>query len=230
VPSDRIHFSPHSIDGERFDPTNEVGERAREWRRGLGIDDDATVVLFAGKFETKKRPLDLLRAFELCSSPEDSNDGHEAVLLYVGSGELEADLRIKAADRLGRDVFIVPFQNQSMMPLVYSAGSLFVLPSMGPAETWGLVVNEAMSMERAVIVSSHVGCGPDLVRNGATGWVFQAGDVGALATVLSDAIRDSVRLAEMGRNARSHVAGYSYEVATNALCAAVAQSLHRVES
>ncbi len=81
-------------------------------------------------------------------------------------------------------VYFAGFQNQSQMPRTYAAGDLLVLPSHGGGETWGLCVNEAMCLGRPAIVSNHVGCGPDLIRPGETGWVFEAGRVDALAAAL----------------------------------------------
>jgi len=63
-----------------------------------------------------------------------------------------------------------------------------VLPSSG-AETWGLVINEAMACGVPAVVSDAVGCGPDLVEPGVTGACFLLGDIAGLAkaieTVLS---------------------------------------------
>ncbi len=45
-------------------------------------------------------------------------------------------------------MIFLDFQNQQKMPLVYRLCDIFVLPSMGPGETWGLAVNEAMACKR----------------------------------------------------------------------------------
>jgi glycosyltransferase involved in cell wall biosynthesis len=175
------------------------------WREALGIPPSRRVVLFAGKFEHKKRPLDLLEAYRRVA-PAD------ATLLFVGNGPLEGELRRRVAGR--PDVVFAPFQNQTAMPCVYAAGAVLVLPSYGPGETWGLAVNEAMCLGRPVIVSSHVGCGPDLVKPGETGLIFPAGDVAALADQIGAALADPDRLACWGRAASDHVRQYSYEQAT----------------
>lgn len=64
VPEEKLFFAPHAIDNERFIQSGgKAAVEASKWRRSLGIPDDHLVVLFAGKFEAKKRPLDLLAAF-----------------------------------------------------------------------------------------------------------------------------------------------------------------------
>lgn len=213
VPEERLFHSPHAVDNARFLAARAAAEAdAPAWRRSLGIADGHRVVLFAGKLEEKKRPLDLLEAFATARL-------ERAALLFVGAGELEP--RLRAAARGRGDVHFAPFQNQSRMPLVYAAGDVLVLPSLGPAETWGLAVNEAMCLGRPAIVSDHVGCAGDLVRPGETGLVFPAGDVAALREALGTALADPARLRAWGEQAGRHVLAYSYENATAGLMAAL---------
>jgi glycosyltransferase involved in cell wall biosynthesis len=115
-------------------------------------------------------------------------------------------------------VVFLEFQNQSRMPLVYRTGDVLVLPSKGRYETWGLAVNEAACCGLPAIVSSHVGCGPDLVEDGVTGWVFEAGNVAALQRALETAAANRGRLAAMGEALKQRVTSdYSYQSATEAL-------------
>jgi glycosyltransferase involved in cell wall biosynthesis len=221
IPRHRQCLAPHAVDNARFQaaaPEAEVA--ALQWRGQLGIPRHAPVVLFAGKFEDKKRPLDLLEAFAALRHPN-------AVLVFVGAGALENDLKRQAA-RLGTGRVIVEgFQNQSAMPRTYALADLVVLPSYGASETWGLCINEAMNLARPVIVSSHVGCGPDLVIAGETGWTFPAGDGEALRVALADALRDTERLKTMGQAARAHIEHYSYAEATAGLKQALQAVLAR---
>src|SRR5205823_12757085 len=102
VPEEKLFFAPHAVDNDRFQLTDGVSNEARRWRRDLDIPPDHLIVLFAGKFEEKKRPLDLLKAF--------SSLNHEkAYLLFVGAGVLEAEIREQA--RSVPNVFFAPFQN-----------------------------------------------------------------------------------------------------------------------
>lgn len=219
VPESKIHFAPHCVDNERFQgAAPEAIREAGEWRRQMGISENSPVVLFAGKFEDKKRPLDLVKAFGVALERLRQDAGPQASLLLVGSGDLEGRLRAAAGDHLNRAVFMAPFQNQSRMPRVYAACDVFALPSYGSGETWGLAVNEAMNLGKPAIVSSHVGCGPDLVIPGETGWIFPAGDIDALADALVQTIAMDGPLREkMGAEARRRVSAYSYDAATAGL-------------
>jgi glycosyltransferase involved in cell wall biosynthesis len=100
-------------------------------------------------------------------------------------------------------------------------GDLFVLPSFGSGETWGLAINEAMCMGRPVIVSDHVGCAKDLVQPGRNGLVFPAGNVPALAAALQDALAEPPRLIAWGQQSRKIIKDYSYEQATKGLLSAL---------
>ncbi len=215
IPRRRQFLAPHAVDNARFQMAAPEAEAAAlQWRAQLGIPFQAPVVLFAGKFEAKKRPLDLLEAFAALRHPS-------AVLVFVGTGALEHELKRQAASLGKGRVIFEGFQNQSAMPRTYALADLVVLPSYGAGETWGLCINEAMNLARPVIVSSHVGCGPDLIIPGETGWIFHAGDVNDLSTCLAQALADPERLKAMGQKARHHINRYSYSEATAGLIAAL---------
>ena len=115
------------------------------------------------------------------------------------------------------NVYFAPFQNQSLMPRTYLAADLFVLPSRGPGETWGLAINEALSLARPVVVSDHVGCAADLVAPGRNGLSFRAGDVADLTRALREALSDRERLVSWGIEGRRMIGGYQYEQASRGL-------------
>lgn len=209
VPDHRLFFSPHAIDNTRFFATAETAAiQSRQWKHELGIPADHRVILFTGKLIEKKRPLDLLQAFLRANLPNTS-------LLFVGSGELEAELRHHAAGH--PQVYFAPFQNQSLMPRTYSIADLVVLPSYGSGETWGLVVNEAMCLSKPVIVSNHVGCATNLVQSDVNGLVFPAGDISALSQCLETAFADPDRLQQWGNASKQIIQRYSYSQTTEGL-------------
>ncbi|MDJ0652839.1 MAG: glycosyltransferase family 4 protein [Xanthomonadales bacterium] len=215
VTDDRLFFSPHAVDNDRFLGARDgASERAARWRRELQIPDDAVLLLFAGKLTRKKRPTDLLAAFR-------GLDRRQCYLLFVGSGELEQELKRESADH----VRFLPFQNQTDMPAVYAMADLFVLPSFGRSETWGLAVNEAMCLGVPVVVSDHVGCHLDLVQGRGTGWVFPAGDRLRLAETLKQAIDDGSLRQKSGTRASRLIRQYGYPQATQGLVEACAAAV-----
>jgi len=215
VPEGRITVAPHAIDTRRFaDPDQAHTQRAARWRQELGIPAAERTLLFAGKFQQKKDPLLLLEAF--------SRAGAAGHLIFVGNGALEDMLRARTRGR--SDVHFLPFQNQQAMPAVYRLGDIFVLPSRGPGETWGLALNEAMASRRPVIAGSKVGGARDLVTEGKNGWCFQSGSLEQLTAVLKTALDcDAVSLDAMGAASEAASARWSIDAAAAGIEAAVAQ-------
>ena len=216
VPRRKLFHSPHAIDNQRFQEAKpEALDQAKELRSTLSIDDGKLLFTFVGKLITIKRPFDLLHAFFLL--PPSLRE--RAALLFVGEGKLKNHLRSASQGSSISDVHFLEFQNQTVMPSVYAASDLLVLPSQN--ETWGLVVNEAMNLACPALVSDHVGCGPDLIVPDQTGWTFPTGDIHRLSHFLAKAIKNPQKLKQMGINAESHIAAYSYDSASMGLMEAI---------
>jgi glycosyltransferase involved in cell wall biosynthesis len=72
-----------------------------------------------------------------------------------------------------------------------------------------LVVNEAMLCGLPVAVSDRVGAKFDLVRPEENGYVFPAGDVGALAAILRQILPDTEKRAHLGAAAQRRMETWS---------------------
>jgi glycosyltransferase involved in cell wall biosynthesis len=212
VPAARLHFTPHAVNDALFDP-RDASHRAgaAALRAQLGLAPETQVVLYAGKFVAAKQPVELLRAFLALRAPE-------AALVFVGDGEQKNALHELARGAPAGAVHFLPFANQSEMPARYLLADVFVLPSRGHYETWGLAVNEAMHLGVPALVSDLVGCQRDLVTDGETGWVFPATEPTALQMKLGEALA-AVRRDRAGFRTRvtQRIAGYTYATATAGL-------------
>jgi glycosyltransferase involved in cell wall biosynthesis len=159
----QLTYAPHAVDNNRFsDESGEKTMRAMKWRKELGFSDSDFVLLFAGKFEAKKNPSFILELSKHISSPN-------IKFLMVGNGILEGQL--KSETRNDRRFVFLDFQNQSQMPTLYRVADLFTLPSLGPGETWGLAINEALASGTKVIASKYCGGAIDLIH-GNNGFLF----------------------------------------------------------
>jgi glycosyltransferase involved in cell wall biosynthesis len=216
-----IHASPACVDNDAFAagaaPHLPAAARAAA-RTRLGATPEDFVVLFAGKLEARKRPLDALRAVAAL--------GANAVLAVAGSGPLDHELRTHAESR-GVRTASLGFVNQSRLGEVYAAADCLVLPS-DANESWGLVVNEAMATGLPAVVSDHVGCGPDLVIAGETGEVHRTGDVGDLVLAL-ERVRARGGRTAMAEACRARIARYAYPAASTGLVAACQALVRRSE-
>jgi glycosyltransferase involved in cell wall biosynthesis len=217
VAGDRLFTAPYFVENERFRRSAEDLLLQRDGLRARwGIPPGAVCWLYAGKLESKKRILDLLAAFAVAVK----GGGAPLHLLVVGTGELMEAARA-AVDRDELPVSFAGFLNQTEMPAAYVAADALVLPS-DYGETWGLVVNEAMSCGRPALVSDRVGCGPDLVTEGETGSIFPFADVAALADALVRLSENRATLSAMGQRAQERVLkDYSVETAVKGTLAAV---------
>lgn len=194
VPSSRIHFAPFSVDNARFDLGDLHFAVRREQRKKMGIPLEAKVVLSASKLVAQKRIADLLEAMKMIGA---SNE--DAVLVIAGSGPAEGDLR-SAVGEMDARIRFVGFRNQTEMPSLFAACDVFVLPS--EAESWGLIVNEAMAAGLPVIVSDDVGAAWDLVDGMGTGLVYPVGDVVRLAVALEEVLGSEETRRRMARKSR----------------------------
>ena len=162
-------------------------------RLALGVKESATVIGFFGKLIPKKDPALILEALTIMP------DRHLKTLevLFVGSGELEKELRDRAAllEEKGISVHFAGFINQSRIASYYAATDIMVLPSRRKGETWGLVVNEALQAGCSVAISEAAGCAAEFC-NLPHVTVFPAGN----ASALSDGICRLIKSPPANRN------------------------------
>lgn len=219
VDADRLIFSPYCVDERPF-RTSEASraELRREMREELNIRDDDFVILFSGKLVPRKDPMRLVEAARML------NAGVRPYILYLGAGAQQEEIELAASVDPPVQVCFVGFQNQQAMSAYYHAADCLVLPSLRD-ETWGLVVNEALAHGVPAVVSNAVGCAPDLIEDGATGAIFEAGNAESLAFALRR-ILPLINNAAARERSRAIVTAYSV---TNA-ARGIAQAFERARS
>ena len=138
---------PYTVDNERFIAcTRQTPQQRAVTRARLGIKSEALSILYAAKFDRRKRPDDLVRAYSQLRK-----EGITAELVMVKSGALESELKAPAGQFGLGGVTFPGFINQAELPSVYGACDIFV--SQSENEPWGLAVNEtrcARGLHRAV--------------------------------------------------------------------------------
>ena len=214
IPAERIFMAPYSVDNEFFmKRAVELSGQRQLLRERNGLALDRPVILFCGKFIEKKRPIDLLKAF-------DHLKGHfSASLVFVGDGSLRSVMERFIAERRLENVHILGFRNQLELPACYAMADLLVLPSS--IEPWGLVVNEAMCFGLPVIVSDKVGAAADLIRDGVNGFTYPVGQIEALAERLQMVLADEQVCQEMGRQSRAIIRRWGFDEVADGLLKAL---------
>lgn len=203
VKESNLIYAPHAIDNARFAGNEkEHLEHTKLLRREWGVTDNDLTVLFVGKLEPKKNPFFLIEVFKKLY-------GKNISLIIVGNGELESAL--KQACTGNRNIHIIPFQNQSVMPAVYRMADILILPSVGPGETWGLVANEAMNCGLTIMMSNKCGGKTDLVKEGITGFGFDPNDIHFVKEKLQYLAVNKKALEMLKQNAKQHISSFSFK-------------------
>ncbi len=140
----------------------------------------------------------LLQAFKKAAVPN-------LKLHLVGDGELrpryeELTASLAIADRVAFHGSLSPED----LSRIYRCADLFVLPSTGASEAFGLVLLEAMASGVPTVASDLPGV-RTVVREGETGWLVAPGDADDLAERIRVSFIDPRGLRTAGENARRRV-------------------------
>jgi glycosyltransferase involved in cell wall biosynthesis len=171
------------------------GSALRQQYLGSGYQ---RLVLLVARLAPQKDIPTLLRAFALVG-----REHPKALLLLVGSGPLETDLR-KRVDEMGLTSHVVfagtvPYEQ---LPAYYAACDVLVLSSV--YEGNARVLAEAAASAKPV-VSTAVSGASDTIVEGETGFVVPIGDCEALADRLGTLLSHPDRAVQMGERARQHI-------------------------
>jgi glycosyltransferase involved in cell wall biosynthesis len=129
------------------------------------------IFLFVGVLDHRKGCDLLIRAFSQLQKRFP-----EASLVFVGDGPMRKELITLAKSlEISDSVSFAGARNIEELSEYYLSAHCLVLPSR--SEPWGLVVNEALSYGCPAIVSDKCGCGPDLIIENKTGYVFESENI-----------------------------------------------------
>jgi glycosyltransferase involved in cell wall biosynthesis len=214
IPPHRLVLSPYAVDNDFFcEQARLLQTKKAQLRAALGIDPTVPVVLYVSKMTARKRPLDLVQAFEKLTQP--------AVLLMVGDGPLRPSIENYAARRNMRMVIMAGFQKQDALPQFYAIGDIFVLPS--EYEPWGLVVNEAMSFALPIMTTHGVAAAADLVSK-ENGVVYEPGDIDSLAAALQQLVQHKDQRAAMGKRSAEIIRDWNLDASATGICQGIAMA------
>lgn len=179
------------------DPTLTVsGPSARaDARTRLGLDPAVPVIGSVGNFTAKKDQVTLLRA--VASLPP--ADGGEAVVVLVGLGPLEGDLRARATELGIADRVLFTGSRDDVHELL-PAFDVFALSSR--FEGLPIALLEAMATGIVPVVT-RVGGIPEVVSDGHDGLLVPPGDPETLSVAITTLLGDDDLRARLGDRART---------------------------
>ena len=129
----------------------------------------------------------------------------DAALAIVGDGPARGDLERRFH---GLDARFIGYLKGQQLAAAYASADAFVYAS--ETETMGNVVLEAMACGCAV-VAPRAGGIPNLVRHGATGFLYRPGDQNDAAHWTSTVLTDKIRRLQIGAAARQAIEERNWE-------------------
>ncbi len=175
----------------------------RDLDRLLGVDDDATVLLFVGRFLGFKRVPALVRAFARARS----RFARAASLVVWGGhpGEWEGEHPATVAEEVGSDgIYFAGWRGHDDLPDGLAACDALVVPSVD--DPYPQVPLEAMAVGLPVIACRSGGLTSmvNLDPNRPTGWFVPPDDLEALSEVLARVANDPAETAARAANALAY--------------------------
>ncbi len=191
------------VDTAAFRPDADMRRHARD---GLGLADDAVVLLTIGELNRNKNHAATLAALARLAADR-------VVLLICGKGDRECELRAAAqALNLGASVRFLGFRND--IRRILAAADVFVFPSR--REGLPVSVMEAMAAGLPVVCSRIRG-NVDLIEDGGGGLLFALGDIDGFASCIARLVRDPELRRAMSAHNVAAARNYDRQIVQHAL-------------
>jgi glycosyltransferase involved in cell wall biosynthesis len=196
MPAEKVAVVPLGTDLHLFDPTLFAKAESRSF---FNFPAEKRIIGLIGRIDPGKGQEIVLRAL-----PE-MVQRHPDLFVVIAGEETAGEPGHKAyLEKLCRTLAIdpyvkfIPFTDD--VPRFMAALDIFVLPSF--AETFGIVVIEAMAMEKPVIATNAGGV-PEIVSDGRTGLLIEPRNVKAVASALEKLLGDEALCRSLGSSARA---------------------------
>lgn len=192
-PVERMQVIPNGVDARRIDEADGNGIREE-----LGIVADDFVIGTVARLDQNKDTMTLARAFaELAKARPEA----KLKLLIVGDGDQRNRLeQFVTSAALNQSVIFAGLRRD--VPRLLKAMNVFALSSL--SEGMPITLLEAMAA-RLPVVATAVGALPELVEEGATGFLVPVVDAKAMAKLLERFVVDCQLAKTFGEAARRKV-------------------------
>lgn len=183
VPASKVSIIYRGIDKEQFQPSKIGSERIKRIKSKWGYPDHVPILMLPGRVTYWKGHEVFIKALAnlrdmswgaVCAGTFDPGSAHFKKMLSL-------------AEALGLSDRITFTGHEDDMPAAYAAAELVISAATDEPEAFGRVSIEAQAMARPIIASAHGGS-LETVVHGQTGWLFEPGNVAALADVIRNAL------------------------------------------
>ena len=203
-PKEKIQVSYNGVDPQKYNPEVVTAEQIQKIRTYYGIKDDESMILFIGRLVGVKGVDKLIMAM-----PKILQKTPKAKLIIVGLGDLQEYLgNLVKTMRLDNSVkFRFEFVPEEERILHYAACDVAVFPSL--YEPFGIVVLEAMSMAKPVVVGGAgvsgmreivIACGEE-----QCGYHINPADPTDIAWGINSTLESREKMKWLGQNGRRRV-------------------------
>jgi glycosyltransferase involved in cell wall biosynthesis len=203
-PKEKIQVSYNGVDPQKYNPEEVTAEQIQKIRAYYGIKNDESMILFIGRLVGVKGVDKLIMAM-----PKILQKTPKAKLIIVGLGDLQEYLgNLVKTMRLDNSVkFRFEFVPEEERILHYAACDVAVFPSL--YEPFGIVVLEAMSMAKPVVVGGAgvsgmreivIACGEE-----QCGYHINPADPTDIAWGISSTLESREKMKWLGQNGRRRV-------------------------
>ena len=199
---DKIVVIPNGINIEDF----EIPYSKEQCREKLALPIEKDIILFVGNLIQYKGPDVLVKAMQIVAKKVLDTE-----LIFVGSGKMKDELEM-LSKKLGVEKYVkfAGFVEESLKPLYYRAGDVFVLPSTLNTEVFPIVLLEASASGLPMVVSD-LDTFKCIIEDGYNGLFTKRGDEKSLADAIIYLLENEDAREKMGKNARKKVEDYSWE-------------------
>jgi len=175
-------------------------------------------LLFCGRFVGVKNPMFAMDVAEACARKL----GRRVSLAFLGAGELEPEMRARAATLEGVDASFLGFAQTDDLPARYKRASIFLFPTLW--DPWGVVANEACASGVPILCTVHAGAAGEIIQDGVNGAILPL-DVEAWTQAACRLLQDPAWYAQQSEGGRRLVQGHTFEAAADGLWRAIAHAL-----
>ena len=201
-PKVNIETSLQTIDLNAWLDRIQSLESKKEIRQEYGIPEDVNVLLSVGNFIERKNFKSIIDQLPFLDN---------TLLLLIGGGELEEDLKQQAIELgVGDKVQLIPRQEGDNLKKYFKLSDVFVFPTKEDA--FGYVAMEALATGLPMICSKHAGAST-LVEEGVNGFIIEPDE-----PYYDKVIQTLENLKSMSKNSEASIKKYTLENKVNEFC------------
>jgi len=207
-PEDNIFFGNDVVDNNSFHFLSlKISEDKRYYQTLLNLP--SKFLLFVGRIVKEKNIENMLNAFKELQN-EDNEKYKNFSLVICGTGTQKKYFENYVSNNNIENVIFTGYVSYPEIVVYYSLAHALILPSI--SETWGLVINEAMSCGLPILASTNVGSVDDLLEENVNGYIFDPNKINEIINSMEKIILTSnEKYYKMQQSSISRIRQYGLE-------------------